>query len=1073
MSDDHLKLQFASPGNRFRFAPFWFLNHELTEAETRWQIQEMERQGVGGFILHARHGLLTEYMSEAWMRQMEVAVAEAKRLGMKAYLYDENNWPSGPADGKVIEENPEFRMSGMRVTQEFRVRGGERVEKRLDFDDELVGVVAVPFENGTAVGFPESAVELAEQVEGDVLRWEAPPGEWHVYVLGRKWFVGLFFGGYLDTLNEEAVRRFIELTHLPYIERLGQEMGGALTGIFTDEPTMNFNGPERVPYTGALPATFEWRTGQPFVRCAPALFRDLGPATAKLRCDFYDTATELYVSAYFKQIYEVCDRARLATMGHVMQEGELVEHTRQQGDWFRGARYMHWGGCDFLCELTWPSRTEHLNNLLGPKFASSGAHLLGKEIVGCECFGLASSWGIDLRNLKWMVNWQAALGINVMEPHAFYYSIQGFRKWECPPGEFYQSPFWPFYRTLADYAGRLCAMLTGGKHVADVALLYPIRSLWAELDPHNNDTVAALVDNFEVTSRALLQLNFDFDIVSEEMLWEADFADGEIGIKGPDGEIAERFKVLVMPAVTTVSRRTLEALRNFVAAGGRILATGRLPTNSSERGEDAEVAEVFEVLFGEDYAVSQTVVRKRRPVISEQFRQGWREGLLIGLPRGVEDADVWGPLGGALNAVLEPDVRVEADGRPVPEIVHYHYVRDSRHLFLLVNTSREQSLAGTADLNAAGAVEVWDIETGKAERAYTYDSANGRTRLPLHFAPTQAHLVCIDTDQPAAELRAIKSEICITSFRENRIEGLVESRGKFAVTPAWNPDEAIILEAKTSAPRPVELGGEWQFWTEKPNALPLRDWGYRMEAHRDGRDHSNARHMYTTTLQADLVPEEARLLLDGLAVERVWRKSAPVSYEVRVNGEAVGPFEPGEYLDHYIWEATLDGKLKAGANEIAVTTVGNLYETPNLAHPPILVGRFAVIRRRGREVLVAEPGKLAVGSWHEQGYPYYSGVGVYSRTFNLPARLRGLPVRLEWDAIGDLAEVFVNGKSCGVRAWEPWSLDVTKALKAGRNALEIRVANSLQNLLCEEPKPSGLLSVPRLRALIPVRKKLG
>ncbi len=67
MTLDNIKRQFANPDNRFRFAPFWFLNHELTEAETRWQVREMNSHGVGGFILHARHGLITPYLGEEWM----------------------------------------------------------------------------------------------------------------------------------------------------------------------------------------------------------------------------------------------------------------------------------------------------------------------------------------------------------------------------------------------------------------------------------------------------------------------------------------------------------------------------------------------------------------------------------------------------------------------------------------------------------------------------------------------------------------------------------------------------------------------------------------------------------------------------------------------------------------------------------------------------------------------------------------------------------------------------------------------------------------------------------------------
>ncbi len=66
------------------------------------------------------------------------------------------------------------------------------------------------------------------------------------------------------------------------------------------------------------------------------------------------------------------------------------------------------------------------------------------------------------------------------------------------------------------------------------------------------------------------------------------------------------------------------------------------------------------------------------------------------------------------------------------------------------------------------------------------------------------------------------------------------------------------------------------------------------------------------------------------------------------------------------------------------------------------------------------------------------------------------------DRPGDLAEVTVNGQSCGARAWEPFEWDITTTCNSGTNELEIRIANSLQNLLVQEPKPSGLLGKVRI-----------
>ena len=59
---DHLRRQFAHPASEFRLAPFWFWNHDLSDEELIWQIREMKRKGVGGFVMHPRHGLMTRYL---------------------------------------------------------------------------------------------------------------------------------------------------------------------------------------------------------------------------------------------------------------------------------------------------------------------------------------------------------------------------------------------------------------------------------------------------------------------------------------------------------------------------------------------------------------------------------------------------------------------------------------------------------------------------------------------------------------------------------------------------------------------------------------------------------------------------------------------------------------------------------------------------------------------------------------------------------------------------------------------------------------------------------------------------
>src|SRR5512140_2978891 len=90
---------FRNPSAEYRSAPFWSWNDDLQDAELVRQIREMSAQGMGGFFMHSRVGLVTPYMSHEWMDRIRACVAEAKRSKMGAWLYDEDKWPSGFAGG--------------------------------------------------------------------------------------------------------------------------------------------------------------------------------------------------------------------------------------------------------------------------------------------------------------------------------------------------------------------------------------------------------------------------------------------------------------------------------------------------------------------------------------------------------------------------------------------------------------------------------------------------------------------------------------------------------------------------------------------------------------------------------------------------------------------------------------------------------------------------------------------------------------------------------------------------------------------------------------------------------------
>ena len=608
----------------------------------------MHRNGIGSAIFHARFGLITPYMGEEWMENTEAGILEAERLGMKVYLYDENNWPSGVADGKVLEGHPEFVKTSIYLADEIEV-GESGVTKQLT--GEPCYVVAVPADKQ---GFPATSVNLAGFIEDGQLNWKPEAGKWTVYVIAVRSTATPTYRGMADLHDKEAMARFIDFTHREYANRFGQYFGRTVLGIFTDEPGMNYAGPEFAVWTRSLPEEFNWRHGYDLIGTLPAIFRDMGEPTAKIRCDFYDTATQLYVEAYFKQIYDYCEEVRLHSTGHVMNEGEFTAHARMQGDFFRGAKFMHYGGLDHLHELTWPVPGGPLNNLLSAKFASSAAHIFEKPVVFSECFGIAAHWGINLRSLKRLADWEVLLGVNEMGAARLLLLDPGIPQVGVPAGRVLSvailailqqvrqlrlPPLLPLPRGQAH--SRRGAALSDSQHV-DGARSRPERG-HPESGGLRSTTSARRCCGTTATSISC----------PRSRCRRPTSSGGKIVVRNDEGKELEEYGLLVIPDVTALTAETIPALLRHLESGGKVLVAGRLPS----------------WLWGE--AKSGFCVE----ALKEAYES--KPGQVIFLNPGMDwdDADWEKHMDEAVGKLTQANVRILEGGKPCREIIHLYHRR--------------------------------------------------------------------------------------------------------------------------------------------------------------------------------------------------------------------------------------------------------------------------------------------------------------------------------------------------------------------------------------------------------------
>lgn len=105
----------------------------------------------------------------------------------------------------------------------------------------------------------------------------------------------------------------------------------------------------------------------------------------------------------------------------------------------------------------------------------------------------------------------------------------------------------------------------------------------------------------------------------------------------------------------------------------------------------------------------------------------------------------------------------------------------------------------------------------------------------------------------------------------------------------------------------------------------------------------------------------------------------------------------------------------------------------------------------------------------DPGIKYFSGVTTYRQRISLPSGVKpGQPLLLDLGAVGDVAEVRVNGQLVGTVWHAPNQLDIGKAVRKGKNEIEIKVANLWVNRLIGDVQPDAkkvaYVTMPTYRA---------
>ena len=209
-----------------KFLSFWSINDGVRTDTLCRQMLEMRRHGIEGVVYHPRfYPGGPDYMTEEFIRVTGEVILYAKSIGMEFWIYDENGWPSGSADGQVLKAHPDSKRWGLVCVSEDALREGDKILCR---HGSLV--IAARGEKGVSPLCRETTDTFLALTHD---RYEKElPKEAFDYVTGFFCDEVEYFPGHL--LNEGAVPWCADFESF-YIEKYGVSPCGELWKLFDRE----------------------------------------------------------------------------------------------------------------------------------------------------------------------------------------------------------------------------------------------------------------------------------------------------------------------------------------------------------------------------------------------------------------------------------------------------------------------------------------------------------------------------------------------------------------------------------------------------------------------------------------------------------------------------------------------------------------------------------------------------------------------------------------------------------------------------------------------------------------------
>ena len=870
------------------------------------------------------------------------------------------------------------------------------------------------------------------------LQWNVPPGRWRILRLGYT-----SNGHYVapatpegrglecDKLSAKIVRDHLDQYVGKLLERAGPLAGKTFAAMEIDSWECGIQN-----WTADFEKRFQEKLGYDLLAFAPALTEgwivDNADASERALWDWRRFLSDQFAENYY---------AVVARFAHEKGITYVSEPTGRQTYHYdaANARYP-----DVPMGEFWIDKGVGQGVRVDCKLSASIAHTTGKRIVAGESYtagGPAAAWQNHPFSLKAEGDRAFCAGVNEFVFHTFAhqpYQVTGpgftFASWGLNFNR--GNTWWEVVHPWMEYLARCNHLLREGQPAADVLWFIgedvPNRIAWRdELHP-------------------VLPDGYDFDGCDVQSLLGARVVNGRIVL-----ECGAEYRVLLLPNLPTMRPAVLRKIGELAAAGATVL--GPRPHQSPSL---------------RDQGAGDAALRK----LAEELWSGKVQS-------GISFEDLF------KSIALPPDFEPRAKAGDA-EILFIHRRVGNTEIYFVSNQKNRPEDINAQFRVAERAPELWDATTGTIMKPGVFEVVGGRTTVPLHLAPNGSLFVVFRGALPARYVAAVEPELApVKCIAPPVPTGVETAQGTFTLSLWAKPDDNIALpEARKEA---IALRGvNWAVFAEPGHAKYGEGHaGAGLSVGRNGvcaMEHSARYAPSVITHAAELkgwthlalvyTANVPRLFVNGAEVGKgtkgpfvvhaslgkggaVFRGArAPVQlFDRALNAQeviALASYPPDAQVaaPSLEIERRADGKLLAQWQEPGAFNVRfndgtrAALKSPVLPEPQAVSGPWDVTfpAHLGAPAS-AKLDKLSSLSQHAApGIKFFSGTATYRATFNHPPSTIN-HFFLDLGDVQVIAAVKLNGRDLGIHWKPPFRIDISDALKAGANELEISVTTLWPN----------------------------